>query len=242
MTNDISMMRRALEVAAEGLGETWPNPSVGCVIEAGASVRGIGRTAVGGRPHAETEALTKAGALARGATVYVTLEPCAHHGVTPPCVEALIAAGVARVVVAAVDEDPRVAGAGIARLQAAGVEVKTGVLERAAHAILRPFFHRLRTRRPYITVDDGLCGDDRQRYDARLCTCPSATKLEGLRDRGRLSLRVPREMDLHTLLDALSRTGLTSVLLDRGDPLITSLETVETLQPAIHFSTALRIS
>ena len=197
--------------------------------------------------HAEMLVLRKAASKYGGhrlinCDLYVTLEPCAHHGVTPPCADALIAAGVARVVVAAVDEDPRVAGAGIARLQAAGVEVKTGVLERAAHAILRPFFHRLRTRRPYITVDDGLCGDDRQRYDARLCTCPSATKLEGLRDRGRLSLRVPREMDLHTLLDALSRTGLTSVLLDRGDPLITSLETVETLQPAIHFSTALRSS
>ena len=242
MTRELTMMRRALEIAASGLGETWPNPSVGCVIEAGGVVSGVGRTAAGGRPHAETEALAEAGELARGATVYVTLEPCAHHGVTPPCADALLAAGVARVVVAAVDEDPRVAGAGIARLEAAGVEVETGVLEQPARALLRPFFHRLRTRRPYIAVDDGLSDDDRRRYDAQLRMSPSATTLEGLRDRGRLSLRAPPAIDPHTLLEALSQAGLTSVLLAPGDPLIALLETVETIQPAVHFSTALGAS
>ena len=99
-------MRAALALARRGLGQTWPNPTVGCVILRDGIVVGRGRTAPGGRPHAETEALAMAGDRARGATAYVTLEPCAHHGETPPCAQALIDAGLARVVVAASDPDP----------------------------------------------------------------------------------------------------------------------------------------
>ena len=113
-------MRAALGLARRGLGRVWPNPAVGCVIVGGGTVVGRGRTADGGRPHAEAVALAQAGARARGATVYTTLEPCAHTGRTPPCTEALVAAGVARVVVATEDPDPRVNGAGVAALRAAG--------------------------------------------------------------------------------------------------------------------------
>src|SRR5580704_16723372 len=114
-------MRAALGLARRGLGNAWPNPAVGCVIVKDGRVLGRGWTQKGGRPHAETEALARAGSAAAGATAYVSLEPCSHHGRTPPCAEALIAAGVARVVAAVEDPDSRVAGAGVAKLRAAGV-------------------------------------------------------------------------------------------------------------------------
>ena len=112
--DDLHHMRAALALARRGLGNTWPNPSVGCVIVREGRVVGRGWTQPGGRPHAETEALARAGEAARGATAYVTLEPCSHWGRTPPCCDALIAAGVARVVVATGDPDPRVDGRGLA--------------------------------------------------------------------------------------------------------------------------------
>ncbi len=117
---DAGWMRVALGLARRGLGRVWPNPAVGCVLVAEGRVVGRGRTGDGGRPHAEVAALAQAGGLARGATAYVTLEPCVHTGRTPPCTEALIAAGVARVVVAIEDPDPRVNGAGVEALRAAG--------------------------------------------------------------------------------------------------------------------------
>ena len=113
-------MRAALGLARRGLGRVWPNPAVGCIVLADGKMVGRGRTGDGGRPHAEVAALAEAGARARGATVYVTLEPCVHTGQTPPCAEALIAAGVARVVVAIEDPDPRVNGRGVEALRAAG--------------------------------------------------------------------------------------------------------------------------
>jgi pyrimidine deaminase RibD-like protein len=116
---DIAHMRAALALARRGLGNTWPNPSVGCVVVADGRVVGRAVTAPGGRPHAEPAALDAAGQAARGGTAYVTLEPCCHWGRTPPCTEALIEAGVARVVVGTRDPDPRVDGAGIARNGAA---------------------------------------------------------------------------------------------------------------------------
>ena len=115
-SDDAAHMRAALGLARRGLGNTWPNPAVGCVLVREGQVVGRGCTQPGGRPHAETEALARAGELARGATAYVTLEPCSHWGRTPPCCDALIRAGVARVVVAAGDPDPRVDGCGLARL------------------------------------------------------------------------------------------------------------------------------
>jgi diaminohydroxyphosphoribosylaminopyrimidine deaminase/5-amino-6-(5-phosphoribosylamino)uracil reductase len=152
MPPDASHMRAALALAARGLGECWPNPSVGCVIVSHGRVVGRGRTAPGGRPHAETQALAAAGPAARGATAYVTLEPCNHTGQTPPCTEALIAAGIARVVVAIPDPDPRVDGGGLARLRAAGIEVETGVLDSEAQQVTEGFLRRIRDARPMVTL------------------------------------------------------------------------------------------
>lgn len=145
-------MRSAIALARRGLGYTWPNPSVGCVIVANGFVVGRGRTAPGGRPHAETVALAMAGPAAHGATAYVTLEPCSHHGQTPPCADALIAAGVARVVVACGDPDPRVDGRGLTRLREAGLAVETGVLADAAQETLAGFMCRVRHGRPLVTL------------------------------------------------------------------------------------------
>jgi diaminohydroxyphosphoribosylaminopyrimidine deaminase/5-amino-6-(5-phosphoribosylamino)uracil reductase len=150
--DDLSHMRAALSLARRGLGNAWPNPSVGCVVVRDGRVVGRAVTAPGGRPHAEPLALEMAGAAARGATVYVTLEPCCHHGRTPPCTDALIAAGVARVVVAARDPDPRVDGGGIARLRAAGIAVEEGLLEAEAEEVNAGFFSRVRRGRPLVTL------------------------------------------------------------------------------------------
>ena len=149
---DINHMRAALSLGRRGWGRTWPNPAVGCVIVSRGRVVGRGWTQPGGRPHAEPQALAQAGAAARGSTVYVTLEPCAHHGQTPPCAEAIIAAGAARVVIACGDPDPRVAGRGIAALRAAGVEVQTGVLEAEGTRDLAGFFSRITRARPEILL------------------------------------------------------------------------------------------
>src|SRR4051812_19730987 len=149
---DQSAMRVALVLARRGLGAVWPNPAVGCVIVNDGRVVGRGWTQPGGRPHGETEALRRAGEAARGATAYVSLEPCCHWGKTPPCVDALIAAGVKRVVVALEDPDPRVAGQGIHRLHAAGLEVKTGLCAGQAAEINAGFFCRLRLGRPLVTL------------------------------------------------------------------------------------------
>ncbi len=152
MTDDLPHMRSALALARRGLGNTWPNPSVGCVIVQNGRVVGRAFTAPGGRPHAEPQALSMAGPLARGATAYVTLEPCCHHGRTPPCTDALIGAGIARVVIAARDPDPRVNGQGVAKLRAAGIAVEEGVLAGEAAEILAGFHQRTTTGRPLVTL------------------------------------------------------------------------------------------
>jgi diaminohydroxyphosphoribosylaminopyrimidine deaminase/5-amino-6-(5-phosphoribosylamino)uracil reductase len=149
---DLQHMRSALALARRGLGTTWPNPSVGCVVVHDGRVVGRAVTAPGGRPHAETEALRMAGAAARGATAYVTLEPCCHHGRTPPCTQALIEAGVARVVVAMRDPDHRVNGAGLAQLRDAGIEVTENVLAADAGEVIAGFVHRIRQHRPLVTL------------------------------------------------------------------------------------------
>src|SRR5947207_12825811 len=121
-----AMMRAALALARRSLGRTWPNPAVGCVIVKDGKVAGRGRTRDGGRPHAEVDALNQAGEGARGATVYVTLEPCSHFGKSPPCADALIKAGVAKVVSALEDPNPQVNGQGHAGLRGAGIAVEVG--------------------------------------------------------------------------------------------------------------------
>jgi diaminohydroxyphosphoribosylaminopyrimidine deaminase/5-amino-6-(5-phosphoribosylamino)uracil reductase len=151
--SDLRWMRAALTLARRGLGRVAPNPAVGCVVVApDGRLLGRGWTKPGGRPHAETEALAQAGSAARGATAYVSLEPCAHHGKTPPCADALVAAGVARVVAAHGDPDPRVNGRGLARLREAGVAVETGVLEAEARELNRGFLSRHERGRPWLTV------------------------------------------------------------------------------------------
>ncbi|HEV7267023.1 MAG TPA: bifunctional diaminohydroxyphosphoribosylaminopyrimidine deaminase/5-amino-6-(5-phosphoribosylamino)uracil reductase RibD [Falsiroseomonas sp.] len=145
-------MQAALALARRGLGNVWPNPAVGCVIVREGQVVGRGWTQPGGRPHAETEALSRAGDLARGGTAYVTLEPCSHHGRTPPCCNALIAARVARVVCAMRDPDPRVDGRGFAKLRAAGITVEEGLLEAEARAINAGFTRRIREGLPIVTL------------------------------------------------------------------------------------------
>jgi len=149
---DLLHMRHALALAERALGTTAPNPAVGCVIVKDERVVGRGWTQAGGRPHAEAVALAQAGDGARGATAYVTLEPCAHQGQTPPCANALIEAGIARVVVAVEDPDPRVCGKGIAMLWDAGVEVVSGVLEREAALLNQGFFLRVKESRPLVTL------------------------------------------------------------------------------------------
>lgn len=149
---DHRFMALALSLGRRGMGQCWPNPAVGCVLVRQGRIVGRGWTQPGGRPHAETQALAQAGDLARGATAYVSLEPCAHTGQTPPCSQALIAAGVARVVAAVEDSDARVAGQGFAQLRAAGIAVTTGVLAAQAARDHAGFFLRTEQGRPLVTL------------------------------------------------------------------------------------------
>lgn len=167
--DDVRFMRRALELAARGAGQVWPNPKVGCVIVRDGTVVGEGWHQQFGGPHAEVHALREAGDRARGATAYVSLEPCNHHGKTGPCTDALLAAGVARVVCAARDANPNAAG-GLERLAAAGVAVESGVCEAEARWQNAPFFHlQQRTPLPFVTlklavsIDGAIAGPSRRR-------------------------------------------------------------------------------
>src|SRR5688500_3271295 len=148
---DAEHMRRALVLARQGWGQTAPNPMVGAVVVRGGVVVGEGYHARYGGDHAEVAALRAAGLLARGATVFVTLEPCTHFGKTPPCADALVAAGVSRVVAATRDPSPA-ARAGADRLRDGGIEVVTGVEERAARELNAPFFHAFGSDRPWVTL------------------------------------------------------------------------------------------
>jgi diaminohydroxyphosphoribosylaminopyrimidine deaminase/5-amino-6-(5-phosphoribosylamino)uracil reductase len=146
-------MAAALRLAARGLGDTWPNPSVGCVLVKDGVVIGRGVTQSGGRPHAEQVALERAGAAAKGATAYVSLEPCSHHGKTPPCADALVKAGVRRVVVGATDPDPRVSGGGMTKLKAAGIAVEeAGPWNKEAATLNRGFFLTQTAKRPLVAL------------------------------------------------------------------------------------------
>lgn len=154
-------MDRALALAARGRATSHPNPRVGCVLVQGEDCVGEGWHARAGEPHAEVHALRAAGARARGAVAYVTLEPCAHHGRTPPCADALIAAGVRRVVAAMEDPDPRTAGRGLARLREAGIECETGLREEAARQLNRGFVSRIVRGRPWLTLKLAMSLDGR---------------------------------------------------------------------------------
>jgi len=150
--SDEQWMRAALRLADSGTGATYPNPCVGAVVVRRGVIVGRGRSDVTGGPHAEVRALTEAGPLARGATIYVTLEPCNHRGRTPPCVDAVLAAGIKRVVTAIEDPAPHVGGAGIRRLRRHGVEVEVGLLAERAREVHRHYLHHVATRRPFVTL------------------------------------------------------------------------------------------
>jgi diaminohydroxyphosphoribosylaminopyrimidine deaminase/5-amino-6-(5-phosphoribosylamino)uracil reductase len=150
--DDLRFMALAATLGRRGLGNAWPNPAVGAVVVKDGVVLGRGWTQPGGRPHAEVEALRRAGAAARGATLYATLEPCSHHGKTPPCVDAILAAGIARVVSALEDPNPEVAGQGHARLTAQGIAVEVGVCADDARRAHAGHISRLLDGRPHVTL------------------------------------------------------------------------------------------
>ena len=161
MNSDHAYMARALELARKGLYSTHPNPRVGCVIVRDGEVVGEGWHARAGEPHAEVHALRQAGERARGATAYVTLEPCSHHGRTPPCADALINAGVARVVAAMQDPNPQVSGNGLLRLMHAGIAVQSGVLEAEARGLNAGFIKRMEHGLPFVRVKLAMSLDGR---------------------------------------------------------------------------------
>ena len=175
-------MEAALALARRGLGLVWPNPAVGCILVGkDGNVIGRGWTQPGGRPHAETEALARAGGAAKGASAFVTLEPCAHYGQTPPCANALIEAGVGRVVVAMNDPDPRVSGRGVSMLTDAGIEVAVGLCEDAAKDINAGFVLRVTNGRPLVTLKAA------STLDGRIATVSGESKWitgEAARQRG----------------------------------------------------------
>jgi diaminohydroxyphosphoribosylaminopyrimidine deaminase/5-amino-6-(5-phosphoribosylamino)uracil reductase len=158
-TEDRRFMALALALGRRGLGRTWPNPAVGAVIVKDGAIVGRGWTQPGGRPHAEIEALARAGAASRGATIYVTLEPCSHHGKSPPCADAIIAAGISRVVFAMEDPNPEVAGAGHARLRQAGIAVDIGIGADAARRAHAGHIRRMREDRPHVMLKLAISAD-----------------------------------------------------------------------------------
>lgn len=163
-------MKSALALARKGLGRVWPNPSVGCVMVKDGHIIGRGRTSDGGRPHAEVNALAMAGDNAKGADVYVTLEPCAHHGETGPCAQALIDAKVGKVIIATGDTDSRVAGKGLDMLRHAGIAVVTGVCEEEARELNKGFFLRHAAQRPLISLKTATT------LDAKIATSAGQSK------------------------------------------------------------------
>jgi riboflavin biosynthesis protein RibD len=154
-------MQLALSLGRRGLGRTWPNPAVGAVVVKDGVIVGRGWTQAGGRPHAEPEALRRAGEAARGATLYVTLEPCSHFGKSPPCVDAVIASGIARVVSAIEDPNPEVAGQGHAKLRAAGITVDVGLGAAEAAHDHAGHFRRIRDKRPHVILKLAVSADDK---------------------------------------------------------------------------------
>jgi diaminohydroxyphosphoribosylaminopyrimidine deaminase/5-amino-6-(5-phosphoribosylamino)uracil reductase len=230
-------MARALQLAARGLETTMPNPRVGCVIVRDGAVVAEAWHRKAGEPHAEALALQAAGSRARGASVYVTLEPCAHHGRTPPCADALISAGVARVVAAMEDPDPRVAGQGASRLRATGIATETGLLEAQARELNVGFVARMTRGRPWVRVKVAASLDgktalangasqwitgpaarrDGHRWRAR--SCAVVTGIGTLKDDDpRLTVRdVPAQRQpLRVVVDSRLRIGLDARILEGG--------------------------
>src|SRR5215468_955538 len=158
---DRRFMQLALTLGRRGLGRTWPNPAVGAVVVRDGVIVGRGWTQPGGRPHAEPEALRRAGEAARGATLYVTLEPCSHFGKSPPCADAIIAAGISRVVSSIEDPNPEVAGKGHTKLRAAGISVDVGLFAEEAAREHAGHFRRVRDKRPHVILKLAVSSDDK---------------------------------------------------------------------------------
>jgi diaminohydroxyphosphoribosylaminopyrimidine deaminase / 5-amino-6-(5-phosphoribosylamino)uracil reductase len=205
-SDDIRFMKLALALGRRGLGRTWPNPAVGAVIVKDGVIVGRGWTQAGGRPHAEVEALRRAGGKARDATLYVTLEPCSHFGKTPPCADAVIAAGISRVVSALEDPNPAVAGAGHQRLRAAGIAVEIGLGAGEARHDHAGHIRRIRDGRPHVTLKLAISADGKAAAAGRR---PLAITGEAARDRVHL---------LRAENDAIM-VGIGTALAD--DPLLT---------------------
>jgi len=203
--DDARFMDLALALGRRGLGRTWPNPAVGAVIVQDGIIVGRGWTQPGGRPHAETEALRRAGTAARGATLYVTLEPCSHHGKTPPCADAVIAAGIARVVSAMADPNPQVAGAGHWRMAEAGIVVEVGIGADEARRAHAGHIRRVQDGRPNVLLKTAVSADEKVGLAGR-----RPTAITGGRARNRVHL-------MRTMNDAVL-TGIGTVLAD--DPLL----------------------
>jgi len=235
--NDTAAMARALALGEQGRATSAPNPWVGCVVVRDEAVVGEGYHRRAGEPHAEAHALGQAGGLARGATAYVTLEPCAHHGRTPPCVDGLVRAGVRRVVVAVLDPDPRVSGRGVQDLRAAGIQVDVGIGADAAAGSLAPYLHQRRTGRAYCALKAAISMDGRTAAadgSARWITGPAARadthRLRAvsqavivgagtaLADMPALTVRdvspLPERQPLRVLLDARGRVPAVGPLFD----------------------------
>jgi diaminohydroxyphosphoribosylaminopyrimidine deaminase/5-amino-6-(5-phosphoribosylamino)uracil reductase len=206
-TDDQRFMALALTLGRRGLGRTWPNPAVGAVVVKHGVIIGRGWTQPGGRPHAEVEALRRAGPTARGATLYVTLEPCSHYGKSPPCADAVIAAGIARVVSALEDPNPEVAGSGHARLRAAGIRVDVGIGAEAARRDHAGHILRMRDGRPHVLLKLAVSADGKAGAAGRR---PVAITGDAVRDRVHL---------LRARSDAIM-IGIGTALAD--DPMLTS--------------------
>lgn len=234
-------MAQALELAELGLYGTSPNPRVGCVLVADGQIVGSGWHRRAGEPHAEVLALCEAQGKARNATAYVTLEPCSHHGRTPPCADALVAAGVARVVVAVQDPNPLVAGEGIARLRTAGIHVESGLMEAAATELNRGFFARMTRGTPWLRSKIAMSLDgrtalangaskwitgDAARLDVQHWRARSCAVLTGigtvLADDAQLNVRdvATDRQPLRVVLDSKLRMPLTARMLSDGNVLI----------------------
>lgn len=217
-----TMMNEAIALARSMQGKVWPNPAVGCIIAHGRDIVGRGRTQFGGRPHAERVALDDAGALARGASLYVTLEPCCHWGKTPPCADAIIAAGVSEVFASIQDPDPRVNGGGFQKLRDVGIKVHVGLGAVEALEIMAGFFHRVKTGRPLITFGDTVMAPAviPEGFDARIMSGPDQSLLitrSHLNDFLVETLVVPDNPSI--LLLNLGERGLTTVYVSSGDQL-----------------------
>jgi diaminohydroxyphosphoribosylaminopyrimidine deaminase/5-amino-6-(5-phosphoribosylamino)uracil reductase len=239
-------MRRALSLATLGVGKTSPNPAVGCVIVRDGQIVGEGWHKKAGTPHAEVHALREAGVRAKGADVYVTLEPCSHFGKTPPCADALIEAAVSRVFIAMVDPNPKVSGSGIEKLKSAGIEVASGFLEEECRSINRPFIKHVTTGLPYLTLKSAMTLDGKtatSRGDSRWVTGEQARnhvhKLRGISDAimvgvgtlivddPQLTCRIDGGLDpIRVIVDSSLRIPLNSALLTLDSTAPTIIATI----------------